>query len=168
MAEQGLAGDEATLQAHLKSVRFLAGVEEGRWALLSCDFPYLVVSVTGQDFTGQTTTTMQFQLICDGFPVRAPFVQHWDVEKGARPTPPDNTQGPPGVVDALKTWNRDNSSEYGGIYRAWQRHAAVHNNWSSLRPDEAWNRERHFTFIMEMLYALASEQASWLAYRAAA
>ena len=37
------------------------------------------------------------------------------------------------------------------IYRAWQRDAAQHNNWAVKRPDEAWRRDRHITFIMEHL-----------------
>jgi hypothetical protein len=167
MAEGETGADELTLAAHLKSVSFQAGVEEGRWAILLAAFPILVVRVTGLDFTGRVRASMEFQLLCDGFPVKAPFVQHWDHASSRRPPPPSGDQGPPGVVDALKTWG-EGSGEYGGIYRAWQRYAAVHNNWAALRPDEAWRRDRKLTFIMEKLYALVSEQASWMAARAAA
>jgi hypothetical protein len=72
-------------------------------------------------------------------------------------------------VDALKFWDRDGfPGVYGGIYRPWQRYAAVHNEWASKRSDEAWRRDRDITFIMEKLYGLASDQAAWLALRAAA
>src|SRR3546814_14482233 len=64
-------------------------------------------------------------------------------------------------------WN-ENGTGYGGIYRPWQRGAAAHNDWANKRLDLAWHSRRDLTFIMEQLYALASEQASWLAYRAAA
>ena len=168
MAEDCMGADHATLVAHLRCVRFLAGVEEGRWSVLSHEFPSLIVSVSGQDFTGSMTVSMQFQLLCDGYPARPPFVQQWDIDKQARPEPPNAEEGPPGVIDAFKTWTRDHGDGYGGIYRAWQRYAAVHNNWATSRPDEAWHRQRDLTFIMEMLYALVSEQASWMAVRAAA
>lgn len=167
MAEACVGGDLATLTAHLRSVSFQAGVEEGRWMVLREAFPILVVRVTGQDFSGTFTASMEFQLLCDGFPIQPPFVQHWDMARGERPNPPDHNHGPPGVIDALKTWGTG-SGAYGGIYRAWQRHAALHNNWAALRPDEAWHRDRNLSFIMEKLYALVSEQAAWLALRAAA
>jgi hypothetical protein len=167
MADVGIEADQMTLAAHLRSARFQAGVEESRWAVLLDAFPALVVRVTGQDWTGGTTVSMDFQLLCDKFPALAPFVQRWDFATGTRPTPPSAEEGPPGVVDAFKQWN-DPPLSYGGIYRPWQRHAAVHNNWAVLRPDEAWRRDRHLTFIMEKLYALVSEQAAWLAARAAA
>lgn len=167
MAEATTGGDEAALLVHLRSARFRAGVEEGRWSVLHFAFPNLVVRVVGRNFEGDVTATMDFQLVCDGFPAKGPFVQHWDLASGKRPDPPTAAAASPGVVDALKTWN-DPPHVYGGIYRAWQRHAAVHNNWAAKRPDEAWHRERHLVFIMEKLYGLCSEQAAWLAARAAA
>ncbi len=168
MAEGEAGADALTLAAHLKSISFQAGVEEGRWAILLEAFPILVVRVTGLDFSGRVSASMEFQLLCDGFPVKAPFVQHWDHTSSRRPPPPSGDRAPPGVVDALKTWGDGSRGEYGGIYRAWQRYAAVHNNWVALRPDEAWRRDRKLTFIMEKLYALVSEQAAWMAARAAA
>ncbi len=167
MVDAFVRGDQATLAAHLNSVAFQAGVEEGRWSVLRDAFPILIVRVAGQDFSGAFATSMEFQLLCDGFPIQPPFVQHWDFARDLRPAPPAPAHAPPGVVDALKTWG-DGNIAYGGIYRAWQRHAAVHNNWAQLRPDEAWSRDRNLSFIMEKLYGLVSEQAAWMALRAAA
>jgi hypothetical protein len=170
MADPLIDADRRTLAAHMRSISFRAGVEEGRWSVLSDAFPALIVRVIGTDFSGLVSATMDFQLLCDGFPVVAPFVQHWDAGNKQRPDPPDQNRAPPGVVDALKTWHRDGSTtgEYGGIYRPWQRYAAIHNGWADLRPNEAWHRNRDLTFIMEKLYALVSEQAAWLAIRSAA
>lgn len=165
MADGNGTGDELTLAAHLAGVRFQAGVEEGRWRIVRLAFPELVVEVTGHDFTGQTSVTMSFRLLCDGFPVRAPFVERWS--SAGRPPAPQADAGPPGVVDAFKEWTADGLGIYGGIYRAWQRYAAVHNAWASMRPDEAWRRDRDLSFIMEKLYGLVSEQAAWLADRPA-
>jgi hypothetical protein len=168
MAEERFGPDQRTLAQHLKSIGFQAGVEEGRWSVLVDNFPELVVRVTGLDFSGRVSATMEFQLLCDDYPVCGPFVQHWDHASKQRPTPPTVEAGPPGVVDALKTWSRDDNQGYGGIYRPWQRYAAIHNGWAALRPEEAWHRNRDLTFIMEKLYALVSDQAAWLAVRAAA
>jgi hypothetical protein len=160
-------GDARALQSHLASTRFRAGVEEGRWSVLLYRFPELIVQVNGADLGSRVMTSLVFQLVCDQFPVQAPFAQHWDPVAHRRPPPPTAEQSPPGVVDALKDWS-EGPIKYGGIYRAWQRHAATHNNWSTLRPDEAWRRDRHLTFIMEKLYGLVCEQAAWMAVRAAA
>ncbi|KQV64084.1 hypothetical protein [Caulobacter sp. Root343] len=168
MAESNLQPDALTLVGQLNGVAFQAGVEEGRWSVLLYAFPELVVQVIGRDFAGELAVPMTFRLVCDGFPAQPPFVEAWDPVAGSRPAAPQAHEGPPGVVDALKIWNRDNTVEYGGIYRAWQRHAAPHGEWAAKRPDEAWRRDRDITFIMEKLYGLASDQAAWLAVRAAA
>ena len=161
MAEETASAAQRSLEAQLNSVRFQAGVEEGRWKILRYAFPVLEVHVTAGDPYSDQTASFEFQLLCDNFPALGPFVQHWDHAAQQRPAPPTNSS--PGVVDALKTWTRDgNGNEYGGIYRAWQRYAALHNDWAAKRPDECWRRDRHMTFLMEHLYALVSEHATWL------
>jgi len=168
MADETKSAAQQALEAQLNSARFQAGVEEGRWQILAYSFPVLEVRVTALAFFSDKSATFDFQLICDNFPALGPFLQHWDHVNQKRPVPP--TDSSPGVVDALKTWTRDGSTtnEYGGIYRVWQRYAAQHNNWAAKRPEEAWRRDRHIAFIMEHLYALVAEHASWLARRSAA
>lgn len=156
------APDQATLEAHLESGRFLKGVEAGRWSVLHYRFPDLYVRVTGKDYGSGRTFSHDFRLECAGFPAVAPFVERWAFGSpdapGHRPAAP---KGSPGVQDAMKDWKHN--GQPGGIYRAWQRHAGDHNGWTQKRPDEAWHRERHLEFIMEALYALMAEQAQWLA-----
>lgn len=168
MAEDNTSAAQRTLEAQVNSVRFQAGVEEGRWEIVRYSFPSLEVRMTAKDAAGALSASFEFLLLCDNFPATGPFVQHWESANRRRPEPP--TKGAPGVIDALKTWTRDGSTtnEYGGIYRAWQRYAALHNGWAGKRPDEAWQRDRHITFIMEHLHALVSEQAAWLAWQNAA
>jgi hypothetical protein len=166
MAEQPRSAAQRSLEAQLKAVRFQAGLEEGRWKFLRYVFPVLEVRVFGRDASGSRVATFDFQLICDDFPAQGPFVQLWDWATQARPPGPTNST--PGVVDALKDWKRDGTSQHGGIYRAWQRYAASHNDWAAKRPDQAWRRDRQITCIMEQLYALVSEHADWLALRSAA
>ncbi len=154
--------DQATLEAHLESVRFLQGASDGRWKLLHGSFPHLYVRVTGRDYATDLTYTHDFHLECTGFPATAPFVERWVFEDGpphgSRPPAPQDCS--PGFRDAMKDWG-----DGGGVYRAWQRYAAVHNDWTRKRPDEAWHRDRDLAFIMENLHALVAEQAQWLALR---
>ncbi|QIG97613.1 DUF7665 family protein [Bradyrhizobium sp. 6(2017)] len=165
MAEETKSASQRSLEDQLGSVPFQAGAEEGRWKVLRYDYPTLEVEVTATDPFGGGTASYQFQLACDNFPALGPFVQRWDHAAGCRPAPP--SKGAPGFVEALKDWGHV-SGQHGGIYRAWQRHAAAHNGWTAKRPDEAWRHDRHITFIMENLYALVAEQAAWLARSCAA
>lgn len=159
-----LGPDRQTFDAHLQSARFISGIEKGRWQQLKTDFPHLYVRVVGKDPETGTTAIQDFHLVCDGYPLPGPFVERWNYESASRPPPPLQTECSPGFFDALKDWH-EVAGVHGGIYRAWQRYAATHNDWANKRPDEAWNRERELTFIMEKLYDLVAEQASWLGCR---
>lgn len=160
MAEKSPA--EQTLDAHLDRMRFQAGVEKGRWRVLKYAFPHLYVNVAGIDPETGRSVNQDFHAECSNYPAAELFVERWqfndDDSNGCLPPAPK--EGSPGYIDALKEWGPG-----GGIYRAWQRHAAVHNEWKTKRPDEAWNKDRDITFVMEKLYELVSEQAVWLASR---
>lgn len=149
---------ERTLDAELASGRFAIGVDQGRWKLLKYTFPDVYVRITAEDGEAAIRFSYDFHLLCDGYPNPGPFVERWDFDQGVMPPAPT---GSPAFTDALKEWG-------GGIYRAWQRGAATHNNWSNLRPDEAWNANRHISFIMERLFDVVAEQVSYMARRKAA
>jgi len=168
MAEEEISAAQRTLEAQMKSVPFQAGIEEGRWKVLHYAFPILEFRISARDPATNHEESLEFQLKCDNYSALAPFVQHWDHVNQVRPMPFTAGTSAPGVVDALKEWSRDGTSEYGGIYRAWQRHASLHNDWANKRPDQAWRGDRHITFILEKLYELVSEHASWLAQANAA
>ena len=155
--------DERTLTAELDDVGFLCGVAEGRWEVLEYKFPHLYVRVSAR--CGVVQFAQDFHLVCDGHPDPGPFVEAWSYAQGLRPAPP--TRGSPGFLDAMKDWSVS-ERVHGGIYRAWQRHAASHGDWAQKRPDWAWNSRRNITFIMERLYELVAEQVDWLAARQAA
>ena len=161
MGEEVVSPAKLTLEAQLNSVRFLAGVEDGRWQIHLLEWPYLFVRVIGCDPHSGRIFAHDFRLECEGYPDPGPLVERWDYDvdasRGSRPPAP--SKGSPGFVDAMKEWG-------GGIYRAWSRSAASHNEWAVKRPDEAWHRQRGVIFIMEHLYALVSEQAAWLADQA--
>jgi hypothetical protein len=164
MAEAEITPAQATLSAQMDSIAFVSAVDEGRWQVLALSWPHLYVRVrakAGDDVTFEH----DFHLECTGYPDPGPYVERWayagDATHGARPATPN--AGAPGFFEAMKEWG---SGAEGGIYRAWNRGAAQHNDWTKKRPDEAWHRGRPITFIMEQLYALVSEQAHWLAARA--
>lgn len=162
MAEEIVSPARRTLEGQLAAPRFQAGVESGRWQLLLLAWPWAFVRVNGRDPDSGRTFTHDFRLECTGYPDPGPLVERWvfsgDPPYGAKPPAP--SPGSPGFVDALKEW-----SPGGDIYRAWSREAANHNGWAAKRPDEAWHPRRDITFITGQLYAIATEQAVWLATR---
>ncbi|MGG7579592.1 DUF7665 family protein [Rhizobium sp. Nf11,1] len=166
MADSEQTPAMTTLLAQLDGVRLLAGVDEGRWEVLELNWPYLYVRIRFVSGLDAPSLVCDFRLECSGYPDPGPFIEAWnyaeDPQRGQRCPAP--SLGAPGFLDALKNWG---SGMEGGIYRAWNRGAAKHNDWSRKRPDEAWNRTRDIMFIMEHLYALVSEQALWLAARSA-
>jgi hypothetical protein len=163
MAEEIVSPARRTLEAQLNSVRFLAGVEAGRWELLLFAWPDVYVRVTGRDPETARSLAHDFHLECAGFPDPGPLVERWSYAEttthGSQPPPP-LAPGSPGFIDALKDWPPGR-----GIYRAWSRDAATHNHWAKSRPHEAWHPKREIVFIVEHLYALVTEQAVWLAPR---
>lgn len=160
MAETILAPDEQIFEAQLHSARFVAGIEEGRWIALATKFPDLYVQVTAIEAEADVKVSQDFHLICDGLPMPGPQVERWNFERESRPAPPST--GSPGWVDALKDWG-PGGNVHGGIYRAWSRVAAAHNEWAQKRPDQAWSVNRELAFIMERLHDLVAEQALWVA-----
>jgi hypothetical protein len=152
---------QLTLEAQLNSVRFIVGVDSGRWTLLALAWPHIYVRVMGRDPDVGRISAHDFRLECSGFPDPGPHVERWvyadDAGHGHKPPAP--ATGSPGFVEAMKEWGG------GDIYRAWSRAAASHNNWAGIRPDEAWHPKRDIVFIVEQLYALVTEQAVWLATR---
>jgi hypothetical protein len=154
-----------TLIAQLNTARFQCGVEEGRWSILALNFPHLYVRISASHPEREDAVHAEFHLICDDYPNPGPYVERWSSEANGRAAPP--SVGSPGYIDALKDWDHG-SGIHGGIYRAWQRYAALHNDWTNKRPDQAWNSKRDIIFIMERLYDLVAEQADWLASRQAA
>jgi hypothetical protein len=154
--------DQKLLQRDLNSPRVLAGIRRGKWRIVRCDFPDLIVQVNVSVALGPDVAFM-FHCLCDDYPGIAPYVEIWD--DVARQRPSGLSIVSPGVQDAFKDWGKFPS---GGIYRAWQRAAADHGNWAMLRPDEAWNRNRTIVFVLERLYELVFEEAVCLGLSKAA
>ncbi|MBK6008669.1 hypothetical protein JJB11_21420 [Ramlibacter ginsenosidimutans] len=153
---------ERTLSAQLESPAFLIGVEQGRWFVQKFEFPHLYVRIHAVQ--GGSSFGHEFHLLCDGYPLPGPFVERWDFVQGRRPAAPSGHCFSPAFIDALKDWEQY-PGQHGGIYRGWQRVAADHGGrpWTEVRPDWAWNAQRNITFIMEHLFDVVDEQASYLA-----
>src|ERR1700722_5640249 len=126
MDEEIVPPAKKTLEAQLNSVRFLSGGEAGRWELLLLKWPLVYVRVKGCDPDTERTFTHDFRLECTGFPDPGPLVERWvyanDSSNGRQPSAPAYPASP-GFLDAMKDWSPGR-----GVYRAWSRDAAAHND----------------------------------------
>jgi len=166
MADDIASAPQRALEAQLNSVRFQAGVEEGRWKILRYAFPMLEVLVTARHPYAARVRASSSNCSATIFPP-------WALSSNTGTMPPSN-----GPLRQPTARRRGRCAEDLDARRLEQRirrnlsrvatHAALHGNWAGKRPDEAWRRDRHITFIMEHLYALVSEHASWLAWTNAA
>lgn len=145
---------EKAVDADLASVRFRVGESRGHWRKVSYAFPILIVAVSAVDQDG-TDTEYFFRVELTGFPGMAPEVKIWDL---AANTPLPENERPKGsnrVIQAFKCWGNELS-----VYRPWDRHGRLHNNWTSTHPDLAWHPKRDLTFILEDLHGLLTSNAA--------
>lgn len=70
---------QRSLEADLKSGRFLSGVTRGRWQLLAQDFPAVVVEIAARD-----ARRIALRFDCTGYPESPPTATVWDMETQQR------------------------------------------------------------------------------------
>lgn len=133
--------------ADLASARFRVGERRGYWRKLSCDFPILIISVSAVEPDAKNSEYF-FRFELTGFPGAAPEVKIWDVAANTLLAADKRPKGSHRVNEAFKTWGN------GSIYRPWDRHGRLHNDWASKHPDLAWHPKRDLTFILEDLHGL--------------
>jgi hypothetical protein len=139
-AEQAVAAD-------LASARFRVGVKRCQWRQVSYAFPVLIVAVAAIEPDG-SSGEYSFRIELSGFPGTAPEVKLWDCATGALLHTDKRPKGSKRVTEAFKSWGSET------VYRPWDRHGGVHNNWATTHPSLAWHPKRDLTFILEDLHGL--------------
>ena len=143
---------KTAIEADLAAPRFLVGVARRNWNKESFEFPVLVITVAATEPDG-TASEYGFHFELTGYPGIAPEVHIWDLKKDQILPPELRPKGSPRVVTAFQEWG-DRT-----VYRPWERHGAVHNNWTGEHPDLAWHPKRDLTFILEDLHGLLNSNA---------
>lgn len=145
-AKDAVAGD-------LASVRYRAGVIRGHWRQIAYEFPILTVAIGAIEPDGSSSEYC-FRFEFTGFPGAAPEVKIWDLTANA-PLPSDKRpKGSDRVTKAFQVWGPDT------VYRPWDRHSGVHNNFAKDHPDLAWHPKRDLTFILEDLHGLLTSNSA--------
>lgn len=149
--DEVMAPDERALRCHLRGGRFQAGVEAGRWKLISLAWPFAIFGVSAAPREGAPSEfAIRFEL--NGYPNTAPTGGVWDVEAG---TTLAAAQRPKGArVELVFRW------EGGGcgptaMYAPWDRVGLQsHANWAQEAPRLAWHAQREITFVLENIHEL--------------
>jgi hypothetical protein len=134
--------DQRALCDHLRSARFQAGVDAGRWRLISITWPYALIAVSAALREGAPEEfVLRFEL--SGYPAAAPTGCPWDLDQDA----------------VLPAGQRPKGGRVGHIFRAdweagralyapWDRAALAHGGWADKYPMYAWNARRDLTFYL--------------------
>src|SRR6185503_12276345 len=72
-----MCSSQESLDQHVNSGRFLAGVARGRWKVVGSQFPFLFVDVTARD--GRAVT---LRFTCIDYPAQPPTAAPWDMATG--------------------------------------------------------------------------------------
>ena len=145
MTEVVMGPDERALRAHLDSGRFQAGVDAGRWRLISLEWPMAILGVSAalrEDAPPEFA--IRFEL--DGYPNTTPTGGIWDVENDVSLAAERRPKGErAALLFRADAWVGGPTA----MYAPWDRIGLEsHANWAQEAPRLAWHAGRDLTFIL--------------------
>lgn len=144
-----IAPDERALREHLRGGRFLSGAAEGRWRLISVDWPIAIVAVSAAP---RPSSPKEFVLRFEvgGYPNTTPTGGIWDLAANTS-LPADRR---PKGERAAQLFRSD--GWVGGataMYAPWDRMGLQgHADWAQKHPHDAWNPQRDLSFILAKVH----------------
>lgn len=140
--QAGIGPDQRALCDHLRSARFQAGIDSGRWRLISKSWPNALIAISAAPREGAPAEfVLKFEL--SGYPTIAPNGCPWDLDAD---TVLPAAKRPKGVrVGQIfrADWN-----EGRGLYAPWERLALDHADWAAKYPKDIWTPRRDLTFYL--------------------
>lgn len=152
-----VAPDERAFRTHIESGRFLRGVANHRWRLLSVQWPVAILAVSAAD-RPTAPTEYAFRLDVSGYPQQAPTARLWDGDSDTPLPTASRPTGVPGssVERAFRTdWNGGNALYLPCDRVALQSHPA----WAAQHPDLYWTPSRDISFFLRILHDLLHSPA---------
>ena len=149
-----LGPDEKIFRRHIEAGPFQAGVDRGRWRLVSVNWPYAVIAVRAATRANSPEEyALRFQLA--NYPQVSPTAQLWDVTQGA---PLEHNRWPKGrsrVPAVFRTdWNNGQC-----LYVPCDRVAIQgHDTWRTQHPDKIWSLEGDITQYLKVVYELLNDE----------
>ena len=147
-----MSPDERVLRDHVAGIRFLEGVERGRWRIVDdIEWPVALVAVSAAPRENAPTEYfLRFDL--SGYPETAPTATPWD----------------PNTGDVLQQELRPKGTQVGHVFRAdWENGRALyvafdrvalnsHPNWRTEHPRRVWDSSKDLTWILQKLHEMLS------------
>jgi hypothetical protein len=141
------APDERALREHLASARFQAGVDAGRWHLISLSWPHAIIAVSAAPRNAAPEEfALRFELT--GYPPVAPTANPWDCETNS----------------LLSASRRPKGDRVGRVFQSDQLYAPwdraglnSHSEWAQSHPRYAWNQRRDLTFYLANVFDLLND-----------
>ena len=141
------APDERAFRADVAKATFRLGQAEGRWRLLSIEWPFALIGATAK---GGREWVLRFN--CTGYPQSPPTGGPWDPARNA--------------ILAFDQWPRSRGGRVGSVFRTnWKAGSALylpcdrasvigHDNWRTETPSKIWRPSQGITQYLELVYEL--------------
>lgn len=142
--------DERALHEHLKSPRFMAGVEQKRWRIEGeIEWPHALIAVSAAP---RPNAPGEFFLRFDlaGYPAAPPTAAPWDPDRGGVLAADRRPKGERAGVVFRCDWKNGTA-----LYAPFDRVALTgHGDWTKRHPLHAWNEKRNLAWVLEYLHGL--------------
>lgn len=139
--------DERAFRADIERSAFALGQLEGRWKLLSLEWPIAVIDVAAKD---ECRYALRFDL--SGFPEAPPTARPWDAQQGV-PLPFE--RWPRSLGGRLGTVFRPSWKSGTALYLPCDREAiAGHDNWRTEMPSKIWRPSVGIVHYLELVHEL--------------
>lgn len=138
-----MESENATLNSHLHSGPFVAGVVGGRWSLIDLAWPFVIIGIYAAD---GRQFVLRFD--CTGYPDQPPTARLWDTRTQQ---PMDIALWPKGgrVSQMFNPGWKDGAA----IYIPCDRQAIDgHNNWVAEYPWLIWNPNKGLIQYVQAVY----------------
>src|SRR5262245_1928573 len=123
MGDRLMGPDERALRDHLRSARFQAGVDAGRWRLIWVRWPDALIAISAAQRDG-APREFALEVELSGYPVSAPTGCPWDVEAEAILSQAKRPKG-----DRVSQLFRTDWEEGRALYAPWDRLGLPHGDW---------------------------------------
>jgi hypothetical protein len=141
------AYDERAFRADVAKAAFRMGTCEGRWRLVSIEWPFAFIAVMAKD---EREFVLRF--LCDGYPETLPTAGPWDVGRNTTLAP--------------DRWPRSKGGRLGAVFRPdWKGGTALylpcdrqsiagHDNWRTEMPSKLWRPSDGIVQYLELVHEL--------------
>jgi len=141
---------EAALRADLEGGRFLRGVTQKKWRLISLSWPDALIAISAAERKGSPSEYV-FRFDLNGYPTSAPTAGLWDVDKNQLLAGEDRPTGGPNVAIAFRSdWENGRA-----LYLPCDRVALdSHVDWKLKYAMRAWRAGADITHYLGMVHEI--------------